>query len=97
MIVGASFDTPEENRGFEQAQELPFILLADSDASVGRTYEVKRPDDEKWADYPLRITYLINPSGEVAKAYEVTDVADHAAAVLEDIKSASPRLEGDAG
>jgi peroxiredoxin len=39
----------------------------------------------------LRISYLIDPEGRVAKAYEVSDPAGHPAEVLDDLRElASP-------
>ena len=40
VIVGASFDTPKENKAFAEAEGFPFKLLADEDRSVGRSYDV---------------------------------------------------------
>lgn len=44
-----------------------------------------REPDDKSADYPQRISYLIDPDGVIVKAYEVADPAGHAAAVLADL------------
>jgi peroxiredoxin Q/BCP len=52
---------------------------------VGRAYEVVRADDDQYADFPMRVSYLIDPTGVIRRAYGVTDVADHAAAVLRDL------------
>lgn len=84
-MLGASFDTPEENRRFRDAQAFPFRLLSDVDRTVGRDYEVLRPADHQYADYPQRTSYLIDPEGVIVRAYDVTDVAGHAAVVLADI------------
>lgn len=89
MILGASFDTVEENRAFAEAQEFPFRLLSDTDRTVGAEYEVVRPEGDQYADYPRRYSYLIAPSGLVHRAYDVTDVAAHADEVLGDIERAS--------
>lgn len=89
MILGASFDTVEENRAFADAQEFPFRLLSDVDRSVGAAYEVVRDPDDRYAAYPRRHSYLIARSGLVHRAYDVTDVAAHAGQVLGDIERAS--------
>ena len=44
-----------------------------------------RDPGEKYADYPKRYSYLIDPNGVIARAYDVTDVAGHAAQVLADL------------
>ena len=87
MILGASFDTPAENFAFAEAQEMPFRLLSDVDRAVGAAYDVVRDAAEKYADYPRRHSYLIDPDGVVRRAYDVTDVAGHAAHVLHDLEA----------
>lgn len=84
-MLGASFDTPAENRAFADAQSFGFRLLSDTDRAVGAAYEVVRAPDHKYANYPERFSYLIDPTGTIAKCYSVTDVAGHAAEVLADI------------
>jgi peroxiredoxin Q/BCP len=84
VVLGASFDTPEENRAFADAQQFGFRLLSDVDRHVGSAYEVVRPPDAQYAEFPLRIAYLIDPQGVVRKSYEVKDTAGFAAEVLAD-------------
>ena len=85
IILGASFDTPDENLAFAIAQEFPFRLLSDIDHSVGTAYEATRDASEKYAEFPRRLSYLIDPEGVIARAYDVTDVAGHAEQVLRDL------------
>ncbi len=85
MIVGASFDTVAENRVFAEAQEFPYRLLSDTDRAVGRAYGVARDDDDPYAPYPRRMSFLIDPAGMVRRIYDVTDVAAHADDVLADL------------
>jgi peroxiredoxin Q/BCP len=84
-VFGASFDTPEENKTFADAQNFGFRLLADVDRSVGTLYEVTREPGEPYADYAQRIAYLIDPDGVIRKTYQVTDVGGFAADVLGDL------------
>lgn len=84
-IIGISFDTPEDNSAFRVKFDLPFDLLSDHDRSIGTAYDVLRPSDDPFADYPKRISYLIDPNGTIAKAYEVSDPAGHGAEVLTDL------------
>jgi thioredoxin-dependent peroxiredoxin len=86
-VFGASFDTPAENKAFREAQSFAYSLLSDVDRSVGATYEVVRRPDSKYADYPERFSYLIDPSGIIARTYDVTEVGGHAAQVLADLDS----------
>jgi thioredoxin-dependent peroxiredoxin len=86
-VLGASFDSTEDNRAFAEAESFGFRLLSDTDRSVGRAYDAARPDDDPLASLPLRVSYLIDPEGVIRRAYTVTDTSGHAAAVLADLQS----------
>ena len=90
-MFGASFDTVDDNRAFAESQEFPFQLLSDVDREVGALYQVVRPPDHQYSDYPERHSYLIDPSGVVRRGYAVHDVAGHAAQVLADLAELRPR------
>ncbi len=85
VILGASFDTPAENLAFAEAQQFPYALLSDVDRAVGALYDAVRGPGEQYGDFPRRISYLIDPAGVIRRAYDVTDVAGHASAVLGDL------------
>lgn len=85
VVVGASFDTPAENLAFAAAQEFDFPLLSDVDRSVGTAYEAVRDPGDRYADYPRRVAYLIDPDGVVRRAYDVSDVAGFAREVVHDL------------
>jgi len=87
VILGASFDTPEENRAFADEQSFGYRLLSDVDRSVGAAYEAARAPDEQYPDFPRRVAYLIDPDGIIRKSYEVTDTAGFAADVLADLEA----------
>ncbi len=84
-MLGASFDTPQENADFRSANDFPFPLLCDTDKAVGAAYEVLRSEDDPFADYPERFSYLIDPDGVIRKTYAVSDPPGHAAEVLADL------------
>jgi thioredoxin-dependent peroxiredoxin len=86
-VVGASFDTSEDNRAFAEAESFAFRLLSDTDRSVGRAYDAARPEDDPLASLPKRVSYLIDPDGVIRRAYHVTDTGGHAAQVLADLQS----------
>jgi thioredoxin-dependent peroxiredoxin len=86
-VLGASFDTPEENRVFAETESFAFRLLSDGDRSVGRAYDAARPDDDPLASLPLRVSYLIDPQGVIRRAYTVTDPTGHATEVLADLEA----------
>ena len=85
MIVGASFDTPADNKQFADAEGFPYRLLSDHDRSVGRAYGVAKGPDEQYTDFPRRRSFLIDPDGVVRKIYDVTDTAGHPQQVLDDL------------
>lgn len=84
-MLGISFDTPEANRAFRDKFQFPFRLLSDTDRRVAGLYEAGRDPGDRYADFPQRISYLIDPEGTIVRSYEVTDPAGHAAEVLADL------------
>ena len=64
-------------------------MLSDPNKVAGARYEVVREPDHKFANFPERYSYLIGPSGNIHKSYNVTDVATHPQEVLDDIRAAS--------
>ncbi len=86
-ILGASFDTVEDNRAFKAKFDWPFELLSDTDEQVGVAYEVRDPGTEK-VSYAKRYAYLIDPQGVIRKSYDVgRTVAEFAAYVLDDVRA----------
>lgn len=83
-ILGASFDTTEENKAFKEKFDFPFRLLSDHDEQVGVAYEVRQPGTDK-VHFAMRIAYLIDPEGVIRKSYQVGDVNAFAAEVLADV------------
>ncbi len=92
-MVGASFDSVEDQKGFVDGESFPFALISDTDRAVGRAYDAERAEGEPYFEYglPLRISYLISPDGMVAKSYDLEgqDLAEHAAVIIADIKALS--------
>lgn len=95
MVVGASFDTVEDQRAFADREGFPFRLISDPDRTVGRAYHAERAEGEDYYEHgvPRRISYLISPDGSVAKAYDLAgqDLHQHAAEIVADIKTLSRR------
>ena len=85
-MLGASFDTPEENKTFAETEQFGFRLLSDVDRTVGQAYEVLRGPDEQYPDFPKRIAYLVDPDGVIRRSSEVTDVDGFAGQVLADVR-----------
>ena len=93
MIVGASFDTVEDQLAFAEEHSFPYSLISDTSKEIGRAYDAEREEGEDYfeAGIPRRISYLIDPEGNIAKAYDLAgqDLSEHAAEVLADIAAAS--------
>lgn len=87
IILGASFDTPAENRAFAEKQEFPFRLLSDADHTVAAAYGVARDRADKFAAFPRRHSFLIDPHGLIHRSYDVTDVAEHPDEVIADVEA----------
>ena len=92
-MIGASFDTVEEQLAFADAEGFGYRLISDADRSIGRLYHAEREPGEDYYEYglPRRISYLIDPEGRIAAAYDLSgqDLAAHAAQVLADIAARS--------
>ena len=93
MLLGASFDTVEDNRAFSEKYGFPFPLLSDPDRKVGALYETVRAPAEPAPEFAKRRTYLIDPEGLIRKSYRVRDIAGHPEELLRDL----PELMGAGG
>jgi peroxiredoxin len=83
-----SFDVPADNKAFKDENNFPFRLLSDPDKSIGTRYQVLRDPGEKYADFPKRIAYLIDPDGNIAASDEVSDPAGFADQALSTLAAA---------
>jgi thioredoxin-dependent peroxiredoxin len=86
VIVGISIDTVESHKKFESKHSLPFTLLADPTKETAKSYGVLKTymGVLEMAD---RQTFLIDPSGRIAKIYREVDPKKHSTEVLADIKA----------
>ena len=92
--MGASFDTVEEQKAFADKENFSFLLLSDTERTVGESYGVARAPDHDFAGWPRRASFLIDPNGVIAKVYDFADkpdLAEHAATVLTDLQELSYR------
>ena len=81
-IVGVSFDAPDANKAFVEAEGFPFRLLSDQDRTLAQAVGAA---DSKDAAVAKRISYLVGPDGKVKKAYGTVTPASHASDVLGDL------------
>jgi thioredoxin-dependent peroxiredoxin len=94
VILGASYDTPEANRAFKEAQGFGYSLLCDTEKTLGKAYGAANA----LAPWPNRITVVIDPAGKVQKVYPKVDAKTHFDEVLRDLggtpPDAPPQKEG---
>ena len=81
MVLGVSFDTPEDNGAFRSKFDFPYDLLSDTDKSASIAYGAAEADSEK----PKRVSVLIGTDGKVAAAYDIVKPADHPDEALADL------------
>lgn len=88
MILGVSADSVKSHEKFATKYKLPFPILADEEKKVVKLYDV-------WAQKKFmgreflgiqRVSFLIDPKGEIVKVYDPVKVAEHASKVLSDLK-----------
>ena len=80
VILGVSVDSVDSHKKFCAHEGLNFKLLADSDGKVSKAYgSLTNLVAVKFAS---RHTFLIDPSGKVARAYTSVDPAKHSEEVL---------------
>jgi peroxiredoxin Q/BCP len=88
VVLGASFDTVEQNAAFVAKERFPYAILCDVDKSLSIAYGAAA--DAK-APYPRRVTYVIGPEGTIEQAVAKVDVVAHPKGVLDSIPGAPPK------
>jgi peroxiredoxin Q/BCP len=83
-ILGVSPDSSKSHANFKTKYELPFILLADTEREVLKTYGAWGLKKMYGREYEgvLRTTFLIGKDGEILKVFEKVKPANHSAEIL---------------
>ncbi len=83
-ILGVSLDDVDSHAEFAEKYSLPFSLLADTGGETAKRYGILR----NFAGFKMakRQSYLISPSGEIAKHYTKVRPASHTDEVLADLR-----------
>lgn len=76
QILGASFDTVEDNKTFATRSGFPFPLLCDTEHVLGKAYGAGS------AGFASRITYIIDENGIITHTFSRVNVSTHAREVL---------------
>jgi len=87
VILGVSKDTVESHKNFSGKYSLTFPLLSDTDKKVigmYGAYGLKKMMGKEYMGI-LRISFLINPKGEIEKIYKKVKTDSHADEVLSDL------------
>jgi peroxiredoxin Q/BCP len=86
-VLGVSVDSVKSHAKFVQKYALPFTLLADEKKEVVEMYGVWGEKKLMGHDYQgtSRVSFLIDPKGNIAKVYEQVKPAAHAEQVLADM------------
>jgi len=79
-IVGVSLDTAESHKSFCEKEGLNFRLLADTGAKVSTAYNSVM--DHDGTKYSARNTFLIDPTGKIARVFPSVKPAGHSEEVL---------------
>ena len=86
VILGVSTDTAASHDKFTKKYQLPFTLLSDPNKTVVKAYGVWGIKKFMGRTFQgtRRMSFLINPDGEIAKMYDTVKPAEHASQVLKD-------------
>ena len=80
VILGVSTDTPDSHKSFCAKEGLSFKLLADVDSKVSEQYGSIM--EYNGAKYSARNTFIIDPTGKIAKVFVKVSPAGHSDEVL---------------
>ena len=86
-IVGVSRDSARSHHGFKEKLGLPFPLVADTDETWCKAFDVIKQKKLYGREYLgiERSTFLIDPAGKLAREWRGVKVPGHAQAVLDAI------------
>jgi peroxiredoxin Q/BCP len=84
-VVGVSVDPVSSQRTFATKCDVSFPLLSDGDKSIATTYGVLG-----FLGFARRVTFLIDPSGQVAEVVEAIGPNPHVKRALEWLGSRPP-------
>ncbi len=83
VVLGASADDTPLNQKFIDTEKLPYPLLCDTDLKLIQSLGIQNPK----AKMALRVTFIVDKEGKIAKIYDKVTPKDHPAEVLEFVKT----------
>lgn len=88
QVLGVSKDSVSSHKKFVEKYNLNFPVLSDTDKTIIKKY--KAWGEKKFMgrvfEGTLRISYLIDPSGEINKIYEKVNPLMHASEIINDLQ-----------
>ena len=90
QVLGVSVDDVKSHAEFAAKYHVPFPLLSDSDKQVAKRYGVLA--SRLGFEYARRDTFLIDPSGKLARHYENVDPQQNVKQVLADLAALQSAL-----
>lgn len=87
-ILGVSVDSVKSHNKFVTKYKLPFTLLADENKEMVEKYGAWAEKSMYGKKYmgTLRTSFLVDPTGKIAKIYEKVKPATHAEEVVKDLR-----------
>ncbi len=84
VVIGISADDETSHQKFKDKYDLPFYLLADPEKTVIQQYEAWGEKKMYGKIFPgtLRVTYIIDEGGTIAKAFPKVKADEHAGEIL---------------
>ena len=76
VVLGVSLDSETSHQAFTEKYQLNFPLLADTDGAITKAYDVDG------GGYAKRVTYVINPEGEISHVDSSVNTSTHASDIL---------------
>ncbi len=88
VVIGVSADSPASHKKFADKYNLTFTLLSDPDHVTSEAYGAWAPKKLFGREFLgiIRKTFIIDPSGQIAKTYPAVDPKDHAKQIIADLK-----------
>ena len=84
-VVGVSVDNSQSHANFAEKYHLPFPLLADTNGEVAESYNALT--NFYIVKIAKRYTFLIDPTGKIAKIYTSVDTSNHSQKIITDLKN----------
>ncbi len=88
-VVGVSKDSVKSHQKFADKFDIKFTLLSDESTEMINAYGAWQEKSMYGRTYMgiQRMTYIINPVGEIVKTYEKVSPKTHAAEIIKDLQA----------